>query len=82
MLLAGCVSQRTVTLYKPALPIFSLNKSDSQITKLNAYKDSLDLMIIYSNDLEKIIHKDHDIEYNLVNYTGKEYGKRSNKKQK
>jgi lipoprotein len=74
-LVASCTTPTTVTLNKPALPIFSLNKSDSYQKRLNAYKDSLDLMMIYSNELERIVKQDHHVEYNLINYTGKDYGK-------
>lgn len=65
MLLAGCATTNTITLNRPTLPIFTLSKYDDHQTRLNAYKDSLDLMIMYSNELEKVIKLDHNVDYNI-----------------
>ena len=37
---------------KPNLPIFKLTENSTDNEKLNAYRESLDLMMIYANQLE------------------------------
>lgn len=76
-LLFSCSSKDTIVLDKPILPIFSLNTSDNQEKQLNAFKESLDLMIIYTNNLEKVIKANNiEIDYNLIDYTdGTKYEK-------